>query len=357
MEKESVKRDDEMAETMISGMPVVSIVIPVYNGSNYLAQAIDSALKQDYPNIEVIVVNDGSTDGGKTEAIALAYGSRIRYYSKKNGGVATALNTGIENMQGEYFSWLSHDDLYGRRKISTQMKLLGKLEDKTTIIAGGYSLFTDGKGVLDVRNYIKKYSKEQLETPLFPVFHCAVNGCTLLIHKSHFTRVGLFDTSYITTQDYDMWFRMMRGLKIVYSKGIYVHSRIHDSQGSLAMGDTHQEECNAIWIRFMEQLSDAEREQIAGSPRKFYEEIFRFFQVYTSYSKAVQFAYQQCLRLAPSFRLEAPEHNLAANGAESAFKSFSFPGRLCRSVYRRMRFLRCNMVVKKLHKAKICKIV
>lgn len=63
--------------------PLVSIVIPVYNGSNYMREAIDSALNQSYDNIEVIVVNDGSTDNGATEAIALEYGDRIRYIAKE----------------------------------------------------------------------------------------------------------------------------------------------------------------------------------------------------------------------------------------------------------------------------------
>ena len=85
--------------------PLVSIVIPVYNGSNFLRDAIDSALAQTYPRVEVIVVNDGSTDGGATEAIAKSYGSRIRYFAKENGHVASALNYGIARMEGEYFSW------------------------------------------------------------------------------------------------------------------------------------------------------------------------------------------------------------------------------------------------------------
>ena len=65
--------------------PLVSIIIPVYNGSNFLRQAIESALNQTYSNIEIIVVNDGSNDLGKTEEIALSYGSRIKYYKKENG--------------------------------------------------------------------------------------------------------------------------------------------------------------------------------------------------------------------------------------------------------------------------------
>ena len=90
--------------------PLVSIVIPVYNGSNFLSQAIEAALSQTYKNIEILVVNDGSKDDGATEKVALSYGDRIKYLSKPNGGVSSALNYGIEHMSGDYFSWLSHDD-------------------------------------------------------------------------------------------------------------------------------------------------------------------------------------------------------------------------------------------------------
>ena len=75
--------------------PKVSIIIPVYNGANYLRDAINSALNQTYKNIEIIVVNDGSNDNGRTDEIALSYGNKIKYIKKKNGGVASALNVGI----------------------------------------------------------------------------------------------------------------------------------------------------------------------------------------------------------------------------------------------------------------------
>ena len=78
--------------------PLVSIVIPVYNGSNYMREAIDSALAQTYENVEIIVVNDGSTDDGETDRIARSYGDKIRYFAKDNGGVSSALNKGIKEM-------------------------------------------------------------------------------------------------------------------------------------------------------------------------------------------------------------------------------------------------------------------
>jgi glycosyltransferase involved in cell wall biosynthesis len=114
--------------------PLVSIVIPVYNGSNYLSEAIDSALSQTYKNIEIIVVNDGSNDNGKTRDIALSYGEKIRYFEKENGGVATALNLGIREMRGEYFSWLSHDDVYYPDKIETQVEYINKSENQYLIL-------------------------------------------------------------------------------------------------------------------------------------------------------------------------------------------------------------------------------
>ena len=115
--------------------PKVSIIIPVYNGANYMREAIDSALAQSYNNFEVIVINDGSTDN--SEEIALSYGTKIRYFAKPNGGVSTALNLGIANMVGDYFSWLSHDDLYLKDKISTQIQFLSQLENKDSSIIYG----------------------------------------------------------------------------------------------------------------------------------------------------------------------------------------------------------------------------
>ncbi|WP_032139571.1 glycosyltransferase family 2 protein, partial [Rickettsia tamurae] len=116
---------------------LVSIIIPVYNGANYMKEAINSALAQTYKNIEIIVVNDGSKDNGETERVALSYGDKIRYFHKENGGCGSALNYGIKNMKGEYFSWLSHDDIYYPNKIEHQVNILNKLDNKDTIIYGG----------------------------------------------------------------------------------------------------------------------------------------------------------------------------------------------------------------------------
>lgn len=257
--------------------PKVSIVIPVYNGSDYMRDAIDSALAQTYSNIEVIVVNDGSRDNGETDRIARSYGDKIRYFSKPNGGVATALNYGIEHMEGEYFSWLSHDDKYKEQKIELQIKKLETLKDKTTLLYGGYENFSDEDGVFETLDFTKKYPKDKLETHLFPVFHLALNGCTLLIHRSHFERAGMFDPSLPTTQDYELWFRIFRQQKPCCLPGCQVLSRSHPNQGSKAMKDIHLIECERMWKNCISQLTDQEINDLSDDRLHLFLDLYSFF--------------------------------------------------------------------------------
>ncbi|GHT01684.1 putative glycosyltransferase [Synergistales bacterium] len=257
--------------------PLVSIVIPVYNGANYMRMSIDSALAQTYDNIETLVVNDGSTDGGVTERIALSYGDKIRYFDKANGGVATALNMAIANMRGEYFSWLSHDDLYLPEKVEKQVKLLSELEDKTTIAFSGF-MTIDGSG-REIQRILplRRYSQKQLETPLFPLFHGMIDGVNLLIHKSHFERVGLFREDLATTQDYDMWFRVMRGQCCCFVPEVLVCSRQHNAQDTITKQERVIRDGDALWIGFLNSLTDAEKIEMDGSLYKFYRNLYLRF--------------------------------------------------------------------------------
>src|SRR5476649_2152460 len=108
----------------MSSDPKVSIVIPVYNGANFLRGAIQSALAQTYRDIEILVVDDGSNDGGRTQRISLSCRDEISYIRNAPRGIAAALNCGIGKMTGDYFSWLSHDDEYYPEKIARQVEFL-----------------------------------------------------------------------------------------------------------------------------------------------------------------------------------------------------------------------------------------
>jgi len=217
--------------------PKVSIVIPVYNGSNFMSCAIDCALRQTYQNIEVVVVNDGSHDEGKTEEIALSYGDRIRYFSKPNGGVSSALNYGIAKMTGDYFAWLSHDDAYSDTKIEDTVKLLKDhdlLGKKCIGYTGGY--FADANGQ-KIKNFHKFFDQGRVYSNHEAMEIMAVKGtlygCNMLIPRAAFEEAGCFDESLRYSQDALMWYRIfLAGYGLISDEKPNVMSRMHSGQVS-----------------------------------------------------------------------------------------------------------------------------
>lgn len=235
--------------------PKVSIVIPVYNGANFIREAIDSALAQTYSNIEIVVVNDGSRDEGATERILLSYGDRIRYFSKENGGVASALNRAIVEMTGEYFSWLSHDDLYYPNKIATQIHALAEMDHANTILYSDYAIFSDNPDMVQ-EICLPSVSPEQFR--YFLTIANSLHGCTLLIPREAFAACGTFDEKLRTTQDYDLWFRLAEKFRFVHIPAVLVKGRQHEAQGSITMKDAALVEINALLSGFAGDLSPEE---------------------------------------------------------------------------------------------------
>lgn len=215
--------------------PKVSIIIPVYNGSNYLREAIDSALAQSYKNLEILVINDGSLDDGKTESIALSYGEKIRYFSKENGGVSSALNYGIAEMRGEWFSWLSHDDLYSQEKIESQIAFC-KTNNDIKIVASNLEIIDENGTAVEIYknnlHQIVNTGREALEVWIY--------GCSLLIHQSCFDHVGLFTVDNKTVQDDEMWLRLLTRYKIYFMQEILCKCRRHSCSSSENLKDEHK---------------------------------------------------------------------------------------------------------------------
>lgn len=244
----------------------VTIVIPVYNGSDYLAQAIESVLAQTYGNIEVLVIDDGSTDAGATERIAARYVPKVRVLSKPNGGVASALNLAIREMSGDYLSWLSHDDLYIPDKVAVQMAALAALpaeERDLTIFYSDYAVFSD------LPEAATPVSVAGIDSDGFRYWLALENrlhGCTLLVPRVAFEICGVFDERLRTTQDFDLWFRMAATFRFRHVPAVLVKARTHAGQGSILMADTALSECNALMIRFMAGLTSAEL--TAGGSRR-----------------------------------------------------------------------------------------
>ncbi len=258
--------------------PPVSIVIPVYNGANFLRQAIESALAQDYAPLEIVVVNDGSTDGGKTREVAKSFGERIRYFEKPNGGVATALNLGIKEMTGQYFSWLSHDDMYEESKISKQVQLLGAVAEplNTVVYCDWKTIDKDGYPVART-GFAGVYPAEKLERPIFALVTGLLHGCALLVPKRLLEAVDGFDPKLRTTQDMDCWHKIFKIAQVACVPEMLVRSRIHPEQDSKKI-TSHSSESDHLWLRIFRSLSVEDMIFIAGSERSYLLGAAQFFK-------------------------------------------------------------------------------
>lgn len=223
--------------------PLVSIVIPVYNGSNYLSDAIESAIAQSYPNIEILVINDGSDDGGATRAVAQSYADKISYYEKENGGVSSALNMGIREMKGEFFSWLSHDDLYTSDKVAVQAEYL----EKSGLDCCYSDFFSFGENIEEAQKI--ECDPFQMPESLFNLFGIGtIMGCTFLIRKTVFEEIGLFREDLKYTQDVEMWIRIFSSFKSHKINRCLVYQRGHDEQGSRVFQSEINREARSMYL-------------------------------------------------------------------------------------------------------------
>ncbi len=213
----------------------ISVVIPVYNGEKYLAKTIESCLIQTYQNKEILLINDGSTD--KTENICQDYQNKnpdiIRYFSKENGGTASALNLGIKKMSGDWFKWLSGDDFFSSNDSMEKMVI----EIKTTANSSGV-LFYSNFNLVDKDNKITKQFDEPnfndlslFEQQVRMLNHFFANGSTSYIHKTVFNKVGLFDEKNSLNEDYQLWLRMILIHKIRFHllPKYLINYRVHSS--------------------------------------------------------------------------------------------------------------------------------
>ena len=234
--------------------PLVSVVIPVFNGARYLGEAIGSALAQDHPRFEVIVVDDGSDDGGATAEVAASFGGRIRYVRQENGGVASALNRGLREMRGEYFSWLSHDDAYLPGKLSRQSSEMERLGPGVVLFSDYEGVDADGRpaGGFRWRDVPPECFRRAL------VADAPVNGCTVLVSRADLEQAGGFDERLRTTQDTDLWFRLAARRRFVHVPVPLLRSRVHPGQGTRSMAARCASEGESLHLRLLGTLAAEE---------------------------------------------------------------------------------------------------
>lgn len=211
--------------TQSSGAPMkLSIVIPCYNGAHYLADAIDSAMAQDYPDKEIIVVNDGSTDDSLS--VAAAYGDSIVLVDQHNQGLSAARNAGIRAATGDLFAFLDCDDYWAPGFASKLCRAV--LDNGATIAYSGWQIV----GISGPRNkpfvpadYASMPDRvEKLITGVRWPVHAAI------IRRDALFAAGLFDTGLRCCEDFALWIRTALTAPIVLVPEVLAFYRFHEGQ-------------------------------------------------------------------------------------------------------------------------------
>ncbi|HTY45070.1 MAG TPA: glycosyltransferase family A protein [Patescibacteria group bacterium] len=222
---------------------LVSVIIAVYNCQRYLAEAIESVLAQTYAPLELIVVDDGSTD--ESARVAKGFSGRLRYVYQPHGGLSVAVNYGMQLAQGELFAFLDADDLWLENKLSTQVA------------------FLDGHQQFDmIFTHVKQFYSPELEQDIktkytFTEIMPGYSTCSLLIKRESFFRVGTFDVSCRLGQFIDWYMKAQEaGLKSALLPDVLVKRRIHDANTGIIKRHDRSE-----YVRFIKASLDRKRKK------------------------------------------------------------------------------------------------
>lgn len=224
-------------------MRLVSVVIPCYNNERHLGAAIDSVLAQSHRPLEILVVDDGSTDN--SAEIARQYGDPVRLLSQSNQGCPAARNTGVNASQGHYLAFLDADDLWMEQKLRLQLKVL---EDSPEIDC--------------VYSHIEQFHSPELSAAEQARIFCpegaqpARHASAMLVRRDAFLRIGLFDESLIVAEFLDWTMRAeQEHIGVVVLDDVLVRRRLHMTNNSTA-----QRHARPDFARVLKAALDRRRE-------------------------------------------------------------------------------------------------
>ena len=207
--------------------PVVSVILPVYNGENYLRYAIESVLNQTFHDFELIVVDDGSTDA--TPSIAGEYRTRLKHVRQQNTGVAGAFNHGITLAAGRYISWLSHDDVFLPNKLARQVEEL----DKCSEPAAAYTdiQIIDGGGGVSTEYRLPAFDKGGSLREIITGGPLCMASYSIMYHRKCISEVGSYSLRWRYLQDAEMLARLASRFPLIHVADTLMQVREHQDRG------------------------------------------------------------------------------------------------------------------------------
>jgi glycosyltransferase involved in cell wall biosynthesis len=219
--------------------PLLSIVTPSYNMASYIEEAIQSVLSQDYPRVEYIVMDGGSTDG--TLEILERYKGRLRCTSTPDKGAADAINRGFRMSSGSICAWLSADDTYLPGALSAAVATLQAQPSAGVLYGDGYWVDSAGRVFRPCPtcpSAIEALSRE-----------CLICQPACFMWRSVLEQVGMLDERLRCAFDYDLWIRLSRRTRFAYLPYYLANVRIHSGSKTLAQRRRVLEECMGVQKR------------------------------------------------------------------------------------------------------------
>ena len=283
-------------------MPVVSVVIPTYNGSRYILKTIESVLGQSYRDFEIIVVDDGSEENIRQLLEPLA--GKVTYIRLTNYGPAAARNVGIRACGGEFVALLDHDDVWAVDNLWEKVEALQKNPDCAMVYS--YPELIDADGAAITQEYPVFFPSGSVFENFLLRNWITTFSCTL-IRKSVFEKVGFLDErrEIMCCDDYDMWLRIADVGQILFSPDKNVYYRIHPQNllknydislnSTLAVFKKALKSCRSASMIPEKQLSRIVREHLY---KKYWDYGYRYYYEKRNYRKTRELL-RRCLMMKP----------------------------------------------------------
>ena len=209
--------------------PLVSVIIPNYNYGLYLGQAIESVLAQTYKNVEIIVVDDGSTDN--SQQVLANYGDKIKWFKQTNQGVSKARNRGISDSKGEIIAFLDSDDVWLPQKLEKQVHLLLSDSELGLVHCGNQEFDKSGKQLEKRLDGMAGYVAEEMLRWQRPVI--LGGGSAVIVRRSVFDKVDGFDPNVSPVEDWEFYYRVSKNYKVGFVPEVLMNYRIHGGNNHL----------------------------------------------------------------------------------------------------------------------------
>jgi len=269
--------------------PLVSVIIPAYNATDYIADALQSVFAQTFSDFEVLLVNDGSPDKESLEQELQPYLSKIRYFNQVNRGPSAARNLAIRESQGRFVAFLDADDFWLPQHLARQVERLSRNQKIGLVYANAFHL-RDNTLIGTAFERVPQSEAADVDSLLSE--QCTINTSSVVASRSALFQAGLFDESMRHCEDFDLWLRLARlGVGIEYDSQVQVGHRV--GNGLAASRERMKEGRAQAYKAFLDggSASDSQRAVIASKLKtldfEIHVELAKKHLVEEQYSEAV----------------------------------------------------------------------